>query len=79
MIDAETARQIAVKLLRELGSGAEPVLESWLVKKGYIVGRRYWAGSLSAVWFCDADEMKVYDQAGKVLKVVAVTEMRKAA
>ena len=79
MIDAETARQIAVETLRELGSDQEPVSESWLVQKGYVIGRRYWSSTFSAVWFCDADEMKVYGQDGKVMKVVGLTETRKAA
>lgn len=76
MIDAETARQIAVEKLKELGGDQGPVLESWLIKNGFIVGRRYWCGSLSVVWFVESGEVMEYDQGGKV---VAPTEMRKAA
>lgn len=79
MIDAETARKIAVEKLRELGGDQGPVLESWLIKDGYIVGRRFWAGTMSVVWLIETGEVTVCGQGGKVLKIVAVNEMKKAA
>jgi len=79
MNNAQNAREIAVEMLTELHNGQEPVSESWLVQKGFVIGRRYWSGSLSAIWFCEVGEVKVYGGDGNILKVVALVEERKAA
>jgi len=79
MNDALSARQIAVETLQELGDGQEPVSESWLVKDGYVIGRRFQSSAASAVWLFDYDQVKVYTGDRKLLKVVNITSARKAA
>lgn len=78
MNNAENVREIALEGLKELGK-QEPVSESWLVQNGYVIGRRFRCDDVSAVWFFEADEVKVYSQAGQVVKVMDLTEARKAA
>ena len=78
MNNAETAREIALEALKELG-GQEPISESWLVQNSYVIGRRFCCEEVSAVWLFETDEVKIYDQTGKVVRVVALTETKKAA
>jgi len=75
MSNVESARQLAVAILSQLGDSQEPLSEARFVQNGYVIGRRFWCGNGTIEWFFESDEMKVYDPTGKFLKVVGVGSM----
>ncbi len=53
--------------------------EAVLIRDGYYCGRRFEADGLHAVWFTEEHEIKFYDRAGAVLRVVGLTAVAHAA
>ena len=51
-----------------------PITESFLVRDGFLVGRRYQRDGIRIVWFFDAAELKVWSADGRLLKVLPLTE-----
>jgi hypothetical protein len=46
-----------------------PMHETILIKAGYFCGRRFSCDGLTAVWFVEENQVKVYDRQGKLLAV----------
>ncbi len=51
------------------------VSESILIRDGFYCGRRFDLGNHRAVWFLEEDELKVYDDAGKLVCVLSGEEI----
>jgi hypothetical protein len=47
--------------------------ETLLIRNGQYCGHRYQNDRLTAVWFLEENQLKVYDEAGHVLRVVSPT------
>jgi len=81
-LHAETIRLQVRQILEQHGAapGSE-ICESLLIRSGFFCGRRFEMDGLSAVWFVEEGELKIYDRDGKTLcaEDAAVLEPRKAA
>lgn len=54
----------------ELGSEAEQLEETILIRDGLYCGRRFRIAGLQAVWFFEEDELKFYDASGRMQRVL---------
>ena len=52
----------------------DEVAETALIRDGIYCGHRFSAGNLSAVWFFEENEVKIYNQDRKLLRVDTVHE-----
>ena len=57
----------------DVGDAAE-MSETVLVRKGHYCGRSFSYGGLRAVWFAEANEIKVYRDGGPLLKTLRLDE-----
>jgi hypothetical protein len=71
MIESE-AKELLTAALKELGIDEATIHAVWLTRDGYVIGRRFECGPACAVWLFDENEVKVYDQDGKLLKIDAL-------
>jgi len=53
--------------------------ETVLIRNGYFCGRRFEADGLHAVWFTEERELKFYDRAGALLRVVELAAAEQGA
>jgi hypothetical protein len=72
MINSE-AIGLLTTTLKELGIDQTLIHTAWLIRDGFVVGRRFECGPIKAVWFFDENEVKIFDTDGKLLKVCALT------
>jgi hypothetical protein len=63
------AIELLATALKEFGIDQAPIRTDWLTGGGFVVGRRFECGPIKAVWFFDENEMKFYDEDGKLLRV----------
>lgn len=47
--------------------------EAMLIRDGYFCGRRFEADGFHAVWFTEENEIKFFDRAGAIVRVVGLT------
>jgi len=75
----EQIRSLICQVFAEFGSslGRTP-REAVLIRDGYFCGRRFEADGFQAVWFTEEHQIKFYDRAGAVLRVVALTDQQLA-
>ena len=73
------AHELLAATIEELGIEEAPISEVWLIQDGYVVGCRFECGPILAVWLFDENEVKIFDQDGKLLKVSAQMATGKAA
>ena len=67
-------REFVQRELVELTGRAVPTLcESVLIRAGFYCGYRFRSESYCAVWFCEEDEIKIYDAAHTLVRVAAAT------
>lgn len=81
-VQAETIRQHVRQLVAEHGGDSQSEMaESLLIRGGHFCGRRFELDGMSAVWFVEENELKVYDRQGELLAAVDASsvEQRKAA
>lgn len=77
-------RLSAVRRLLELWcrdrqpDAAEEMSESILIRDGYYCGRRFKWGTLSAVWFAEEDQIKLFDDDGQLIESLAIEEFRES-
>lgn len=57
---------------------AEEMSESILIRDGYYCGRRFVCGALSAVWFAEEDQIKLFDQDGQLVESLAIEQFRES-
>lgn len=57
---------------------AEELSESILIRDGFYCGRRFTCGSLSAVWFAEEDQIKLFDQEGQLVDSLAIEEFQQS-
>ncbi len=57
----------------------QPIRETFLIRGGYFCGRRFRCGDLSAVWFIDENQIKLYGPNGQLLAVHNVQQSIPAA
>lgn len=70
-------RRLLESWWRERQPGAaEEMRESILIRDGYYCGRRFLCGSLSAVWFAEEDQIKLFDQDGQLIESLAIEDFR---
>ncbi len=53
---------------------SDEIAESALIRDGIYCGHRFSAGNLSAVWFFEENEVKIYDEDRKLLRVESLQE-----
>jgi hypothetical protein len=57
-----------------------PLREAAIIRAGHYCGHRFMSGRLSAVWFFEEDEVKIYGDDGHLIDVKHVYQkLRKAA
>ena len=73
----ETIRELVRRTLQELGLAiSAPIGESQLTLAGYYVGREFRFAGVRAVWMASQGQIKLYDDDGKVLRVMDLGEQR---
>ncbi|MDG2385035.1 MAG: hypothetical protein P8N76_25410 [Pirellulaceae bacterium] len=65
-----------LKLKRD---GCEITTESLLIRNGHYCGHRFESGPLSAVWFCEEDQIKFHGKDGDLLMVMKPSTVGTAA
>ena len=53
--------------------------ESLLIRDGFFCGRRFEMDGLSAIWFVEEDELKVYDRDGTVIVADGIEQIQRRA
>lgn len=67
----ETVRKLVRdRFANQLEGDTEEFCESILVREGVYCGRRFSQGGLEAVWFAEENQLKLYDQQGRLMEVV---------
>lgn len=67
----EHVRQLVRQTFCKLGvSSPEEAEETILIRNGFYCGRRFQAGSASAIWFCEENQLKFYGEQGTVRLVI---------
>jgi len=56
----------------------DEIAETALIRDGAYCGHRFSAGNLSAVWFFEENEVKIYDDQRKLLRVDSLQEEQPA-
>lgn len=77
----QRARAYVESLFAQLGVEEQPYYETILIRDGHYCGHRFACGDVSAVWFCEEDQVKLYDADRQLIRVanVADEEIRRAA
>lgn len=77
----DRTRKYVRQLFAELDPETESICETVLIRDGAYCGHRFSGERLSAVWFVEEDELKVYDENRKLLRAetFGTQEYRKAA
>ena len=57
------------------GVGDKIVRETMLIREEFYVGRRFYAGSHSAVWFIEEDELKIFGPENELLSVLSSAQI----
>lgn len=73
----DTIHQYVLDCFRDLGvefDEAAEMSETVLVRKGHYCGRSFSYGGLRAVWFAEANEIKVYRDGGPLLRTLRLDE-----
>ena len=81
-VRADTIRGQVRHIFQQHGVTEEAEMcESLLIRGGLFCGRRFELDGLSAIWFVEENELKVYDRGGKVLETenLASPQRRNAA
>jgi hypothetical protein len=75
----DTIHQYVLESFRELGAAvgdaAAEMSETVLVRKGHYCGRSFSCDGLRAVWFAEANEIKVYRDGGPMLRALRLDEV----
>ena len=72
----ETVRQTVRAQFTDLGCDCDTLEETILIRDGFYCGRRFRVDGHQAVWFCEENELKIYDADGHVSRVVRPTAGR---
>lgn len=78
----QLARQHVINIFAEMKSTDTDLCETVLIRDGQYCGHRFSNEDLSAVWFSEENEIKVYDQQRKLLRVESLGQsstLRRAA
>ena len=69
-------RQLIQDQFTELSATSGSMLdETLLIRDGQYCGHRYQTDELSAVWFLEEDQIKIYNHAGHVIGVICPSEV----
>lgn len=64
-------RKLVQQQFAEIPGGSDRIEhETLLIREGHYCGHRYRNNRLTAVWFLEENQLKVYDEAGHVVRVV---------
>ena len=67
-------RQIVHNSFREQGAPEDMEIQvTILVRDSYYCGRRFLCGNLSAIWYCEDNQIKFHGEDGSVVEVVDAT------
>jgi len=67
-------RELVQQQFSEMRTGGGTICgEAVLVRGGQYCGHRFQGIGISAVWFLEEDQIKFYDDAGGVIKVISTT------
>ena len=77
----QRTRQHVQHIFAEMVDDDTPLSETALIRDGFYCGHRFSNCHLSAVWFFEEDEIKIYDAERKLLRVESTggDELRRAA
>ena len=53
--------------------------EGMVIREDYFLGRRFVTESFNAIWFIEEDQLKIFDDSGKVLQVMQREEINQYA
>ena len=68
-------RELVQQQFSEMKAGGGAIRgEAVLVRSGQYCGHRFHGVGISAVWFLEEDQIKFYDEAGSLLKVLRTME-----
>ena len=71
----QRARAYVHGIFQDLASSG-PQYETILIRDGQYCGHRFACGDFHAIWFCEEDEVKVYDEQRQLLQVLQLGETR---
>ena len=66
----ESVRHTVRTQFTDLGCDCDNLEEMILIRDGFYCGRRFRVDGHQAVWFCEENELKIYDGDGHVSRVV---------
>ena len=69
----ERTREYVQNVFAEMDSPDDSLQETVLVRDGHYCGHRFTGERFSAVWFFEEDEIKIYDQHRKLLRVESLS------
>ena len=77
----QRTRQHVKSLFAEMNSPSSGLSETVLIRDGHYCGHRFSNSDLSAVWFFEEEEIKVYDERRQLIRVESLSEepLRRAA
>lgn len=79
----QRAREHVKNIFEELDADNCSLSETALIRDGLYCGHRFYCQEYSAVWFCEENEIKVYDKDRKLLRVdclsLPIEPLRRAA
>lgn len=69
-------RRLVQQQFAELSPTCGPIREeTLLIRDGQYCGHRYQTEDLTAVWFLEEDQIKMYDRNGRVIAVLCPSDM----
>ena len=70
----QRARRHVQNIFVELNADDSNLWETALIRDGLYCGHRFSCDEYSAVWFCEENEVKVYDAERKLLRVDSLSQ-----
>jgi len=66
----QKVRDLVRQILADITSKIPDLSETFLIRDGHYCGYRFRDATMSAVWFAEEAEIKIYDEGGKTIRVV---------
>ncbi len=68
-VQADSIRRQVRRVFQQHGASSDcDMCESLLIRSGFFCGRRFEMDGLSAIWFVEENELKVYGRDGQLLQ-----------
>jgi hypothetical protein len=69
-------REFVLHMFQTHGMESQDIKETILIREGCYCGRRFESQNGYAIWFCEENQLKIYNAHGKLLEVVHQLQAR---